>query len=123
MNERVLARAIEPFFSTKGVGRGTGLGLSMVRGHALQLGGTLAIESEPGVGTNVMWLPVSEEHVALAERAEDGEARRTTGMALLVDDEDLVRVSTADMLGDLGYAVVEAASAEEALGIVDEGRA
>jgi CheY-like chemotaxis protein len=123
MDERVLARAIEPFFSTKGVGRGTGLGLSMVHGLALQLGGTLAIESEPGVGTNVeMWLPVSEERVALAERAEDGEARRTTGTALLVDDEELVRASTADMLGDLGYAVVEAASAEEALSIVAEGR-
>ena len=56
-----LARAVEPFFSTKGVGKGTGLRLSMVHGLASQLGGALTIRARRGVGTNVeLWLPVSE---------------------------------------------------------------
>ena len=125
MDQATLARAVEPFFSTKGVGRGTGLGLSMVHGLALQLGGGLTIASRPGQGTTVdLWLPMS----AVAAD-EDGQASgavpapKDVGTALLVDDEDLVRMSTADMLMDLGYEVVEARSAEEALRLVDEGLA
>ncbi|MFC7536104.1 PAS domain S-box protein [Sphingomonas sp. GCM10030256] len=120
MDEATLARAIEPFFSTKGVGKGTGLGLSMVHGLSSQLGGALTIRSRLGVGTNVeLWLPISTagaelDAVAPPSPAEGGvEAGR--GTALLVDDEDLVRLSTADMLADVGYRVVEASSAEEAL--------
>lgn len=52
MDEAVLARAIEPFFSTKGIGKGTGLGLTMVHGLARQLGGAMRIHSAPGLGTN-----------------------------------------------------------------------
>ena len=123
MDDATLRKAAEPFFSTKGVGRGTGLGLSMVHGLAEQLGGTLVIESKLGIGTNVeMWLPASDQEAAQADRAQEGEARLTTGTALLVDDEDLVRTSTADMLGELGYDVIEARCAEEALKIVDERR-
>ena len=60
MDRATLERAIDPFFSTKGTGKGTGLGLSMVHGFAGQLGGALAITSEPGRGTTVdLWLPVS----------------------------------------------------------------
>jgi PAS domain S-box-containing protein len=123
MDEATLARAVEPFFSTKGVGKGTGLGLSMVHGLASQLGGGLAITSRPGQGTTVsVWLPISTVAVE-----EDGQtldtpkAAQAQGTALLVDDEDLVRMSTADMLMDLGYEVVEAQSAEEALRLVGEG--
>jgi signal transduction histidine kinase len=62
MDEAVLAKAVDPFFSTKGVGKGTGLGLSMVHGLALQLGGALVIQSRRAVGTNVeLWLPLSHE--------------------------------------------------------------
>ncbi|HEX8414105.1 MAG TPA: PAS domain-containing protein, partial [Sphingomicrobium sp.] len=123
MDRQTLARAIEPFFSTKGVGKGTGLGLSMVHGLAAQLGGRLDITSTPGIGTNVeLWLPVSLD--ALTARQvpadmADGAAPR--GKALLVDDDDLVRASTADMLGDLGYSVVQANSAEQALTILTDG--
>jgi PAS domain S-box-containing protein len=124
MDEATLARAIEPFFSTKGIGKGTGLGLSMVHGLAAQLGGGLTIQSRPGMGTNIeLWLPVS------TTRAEDApDVQRAAieaphhGVALLVDDEELVRMSTADMLADLGYLVVEASSAEEAIRILDSGQ-
>ncbi|MBV8686967.1 MAG: PAS domain S-box protein [Alphaproteobacteria bacterium] len=117
MDAQTLARAVEPFFSTKGVGRGTGLGLSMVHGLAAQLGGGLAIESEPGIGTTVsLWLPLSDERPGAA-RAEAGAANAIAGAGrvLLVDDEPLVRASAADMLTELGYEVEEAESAEAAL--------
>jgi PAS domain S-box-containing protein len=123
MDEPTLARATEPFFSTKGVGKGTGLGLSMVHGLVSQLGGALNIQSRQGVGTNVeLWLPTTEDApdsvVANATRAP---AATSAGVALLVDDEEWVRTSTAEMLADLGYEVVEAASAEEAQRRLREG--
>jgi PAS domain S-box-containing protein len=123
MDEETLRRAIEPFFSTKGIGKGTGLGLSMVHGLASQLGGAVMIQSTPGVGTNVeLWLPQSTEPLTETRPvAHTTSVVQGFGTALLVDDEDLVRLSTADMLIDLGYAVVEAASAEEALKLVDRG--
>nr|WP_274382919.1 PAS domain S-box protein [Methylorubrum extorquens] len=123
MDAATLARAVEPFFSTKGVGKGTGLGLSMVHGLASQLGGALTIQSNPGLGTNVeLWLPRSAAAAEPAELAEAAfETSAARGIALLVDDEELVRMSTADMLGELGYAVVEATSGEEAMRIVDRG--
>jgi CheY-like chemotaxis protein len=122
-DEATVARAIEPFFSTKGVGKGTGLGLSMVHGLAQQLGGTLRIHSQVGVGTNVeFWLPASTE---ANERVQSGQEPLAPvdlkGSALLVDDEDLVRESTANMLHDLGYSVIEARSAEEALSLMAGG--
>lgn len=124
MDKATMARAVEPFFSTKGIGKGTGLGLSMVHGLASQLGGALTIQSRLGVGTNIeLWLPMSgaaEEPVPSARRATSEVTHR--GVALLVDDEALVRMSTADMLNDLGYAVVEASSAEEAARLLDEGQ-
>jgi CheY-like chemotaxis protein len=116
MDEAVLARAIEPFFSTKGIGKGTGLGLSMVHGLAAQLGGGLEIQSRPGVGTNIeLYLPVADALLPARSGPAEQEVASQTGTALLVDDEELVRASTADMLGDLGYRVIEAASAEDAL--------
>ena len=124
MDEATLARAVEPFFSTKGIGQGTGLGLSMVHGLAGQLGGALRISSELGTGTSVdMFLPLSSDRVAVAEKAPAATARDHSGTVLLVDDEELIRMSTAAMLGDLGYAVTEASSAEAALEIVDRGLA
>jgi CheY-like chemotaxis protein/two-component sensor histidine kinase len=123
MDVATLKRAVEPFFSTKGVGKGTGLGLSMVHGLASQLGGALTIRSTPGVGTNVeLWLPQSTETFVTAEPTVDlAPVPQVSGTALLVDDEDLVRLSTADMLIELGYTVVEATSAEEALKLVGRG--
>jgi CheY-like chemotaxis protein len=123
MDEATLARAIEPFFSTKGVGKGTGLGLSMVHGLASQLGGALTVCSAPGLGTNVeLWLPQGEAAAPRPEpHAEAEPPAPGRGTVLLVDDEDVVRMSTADMLAELGYAVVEAGSAEEALRLLERG--
>ncbi|GJD97207.1 PAS domain S-box protein [Methylobacterium iners] len=122
MDEATLARAIEPFFSTKGIGKGTGLGLSMVHGLATQLGGALTIQSTPGMGTNVeLWLPQGEKLVPTEVTAEEPALTTGSGTVLLVDDEDLVRLSTADMLIELGYSVVEASSAEEALRLLNRG--
>ncbi len=122
MDEATRARAIEPFFSTKGIGRGTGLGLSMVHGLALQLGGALTIRSTPRVGTNIeLWLPESERAQLVAAAAPQVSVPRGQDKVLLVDDEDLVRASTSDMLNDLGYAVQEACSAEEALQLLADG--
>jgi nitrogen-specific signal transduction histidine kinase/CheY-like chemotaxis protein len=122
MDEATLARAIEPFFSTKGIGKGTGLGLSMVHGLAAQLGGALTIQSKPNVGTSVeLWLPVSVATAQEPERPGDTVRLAAAGTALLVDDEDIVRASTAEMLSDLGYAVVETTSAEEALALIEGG--
>jgi PAS domain S-box-containing protein len=120
MDAATLARAVEPFFTTKGVGKGTGLGLSMVHGLASQLGGAITIQSQPGLGTNVeLWLPQSGTNVDEGTQLEDEAATYFGGRtALLVDDEELVRMSTADMLSDLGYTVIEAVSGEEAMRLV-----
>jgi signal transduction histidine kinase len=124
MDKATLARAVEPFFSTKGVGQGTGLGLSMVHGLASQLGGALALSSTLGEGVVAdLWLPVSRDVVQLARQRSDVVASEPApGTALLVDDEDLPRASTAEMLKELGYEVVEACSALEALALFDAGQ-
>jgi PAS domain S-box-containing protein len=123
MDEPTLARAIEPFFSTKGIGKGTGLGLSMVHGLAAQLGGALTIESDVGRGTTVsLWLPVSHDLPAVEQRQRGNViVGKPHGKALLVDDEDLVRMSTAHMLSDLGFDVMEASSGEGALSMIVAG--
>ncbi|WP_312931807.1 ATP-binding protein [Pseudomonas sp.] len=123
MDAATLARAVEPFFSTKGIGKGTGLGLSMVHGLASQLNGALTLQSSPGLGTNVeLWLPRSPTRPVAPLRIVDAvEAPVTCGIALLVDDEEVVRASTSYMLAELGYRVVEATSGEEALQLVAAG--
>ena len=120
MDADTVRRAVEPFFSTKGVGKGTGLGLSMVYGFAAQLGGALRLSSAPGIGTTAeLWLPVSDEPATAEDdlRPTPQPAPRSANI-LLVDDEDLVRMGTADMLTDLGYVVAEARSATEALALL-----
>jgi signal transduction histidine kinase/CheY-like chemotaxis protein len=125
MDSVTLAHAVEPFFSTKGVGRGTGLGLSMVHGLCAQLGGTLQLSSRPGEGTTAeMWLPAAREPAGQEEIEQAPlEFARRAATILLVDDEDIVRRATADMLADIGYTVVEAASGAEALRLVRDGAA
>ncbi len=123
MDAETLNRAIEPFFSTKGLGRGSGLGLSMVHGLASQLGGAFHLTSSPGAGTVAeLWLPVSTvEIVPTVTASLDPAPACSVGLVLLVDDEDAVRAAAAQMLGDLGYAVVEADGADAALRLVAEG--
>ncbi|PZN92153.1 MAG: hypothetical protein DCF31_17435 [Alphaproteobacteria bacterium] len=120
MDAATRARAIEPFFSTKGIGKGTGLGLSMVHGLMLQSGGAMRIDSAPGRGTVIsLYMPVSDETPAeVAKPGEIAPAAANAGTALVVDDEELVRASIADMLQELGYRTVEATSAAAALEII-----
>jgi signal transduction histidine kinase/ActR/RegA family two-component response regulator len=124
MGPETLARAVEPFYSTKEFGRGTGLGLSMVHGLAAQLGGGFELTSAPGEGTRVdLYLPVAED-IAPAERRAAVEMVRTAGRrlsVLLIDDEELVRMATAEMIRDLGHSVVEASGGAEALARLDRG--
>ena len=117
MSPDVLARAAEPFFTTKEAGRGTGLGLAMVHGFAAQSGGALCIRSIPGEGTRVeIWLPRAAARLAEPDGAEPPTDPGLHGDAtlLVVDDDDQVRPVTAGFLRGLGYKVIEAASAEAA---------
>ena len=120
MDEQTLARAVEPFFTTKGQGEGTGLGLSMVHGLAAQSGGTLRIKSAVGKGTTAeLWLPaVDGEADELGSREEGLASQPRRATILLVDDEDLVRLATAEMLREMGHRVIEAESGAAALAIV-----
>jgi len=123
MDEPTLARAIEPFFTTKSVGKGTGLGLSMAYGFAAQSAGELILHSEKGVGTVAeLWLPCARTAPALAAAPSGAvrmqQARRAT--VLVVDDDPLVLATTTEMLEDLGYTTIEATSGQEALRRHDE---
>jgi len=124
MEPETLARAVEPFYSTKEFGRGTGLGLSMVHGLAAQLGGGFELSSAPGEGTRVdLYLPVAED-AAPAERQAAIETVGAIGRklsVLLIDDEELVRMATAEMIRDLGHSVVEASGGAEALARLEHG--
>jgi signal transduction histidine kinase/ActR/RegA family two-component response regulator len=124
MDAETLARAIEPFYSTKEFGRGTGLGLSMVHGLAAQLGGGFDLSSEPGEGTRVdLYLPVAAED-APAQTRPVAEPMQMIGRrlkVLLVDDEEIVRTATAEMIRDLGHDVEEAAGGSEAIARLDAG--
>ncbi len=120
MDAATLARASEPFFTTKPAGSGTGLGLAMAKGFAEQSGGGLLIESAPGAGTKVtLWLPVGVAvEDAPPETADGGEAATEEMPAprvLLVDDEKLVREALAAELVAHGWRVEQAADAREAL--------
>lgn len=127
MSAAVLARATEPLFSTKPPDRGTGLGLSMVQGFALDCTGHLAIASTPGAGTRVaIYVPRGTGNGTAnatgdAAGAAPGAApapRSAGGTLLLVEDDDLLRPTLAGNLREAGYEVVESSSAEVALALL-----
>jgi CheY-like chemotaxis protein len=110
MDPATLARASEPFFTTKPEGKGTGLGLAMARGFAEQSGGGLAIESVLGVGTAViLWLPQASDNAIVSSEPEiPGSHGETTFRVMVVDDDPLVREVLAEQLQEQGYRVVQA---------------
>ena len=124
MTAEVAARAVEPFFTTKEPGQGSGLGLSQVYGFVKSAGGHLRLETQPGRGTSVhMYFPKAAQPVADADKpaaapspAPPQRARRET--VLVVEDDADVREVTIAAVADLGYAVHEAANAGEALEIL-----
>jgi signal transduction histidine kinase/ActR/RegA family two-component response regulator len=121
MAPAILARAAEPFFTTKDRGSGTGLGLSMVDGLVRQSGGIMRLCSSSGEGTTVeLLLPATQ--IDERDRQTSPRSSRPVGMrplcVLVVDDDPLVLASTSAMIEDLGHSVVEAASTAEALEVV-----
>jgi PAS domain S-box-containing protein len=122
MDEKTLARAMEPFFTTKGVGKGTGLGLPMVHGMAEQSGGKLILKSKPGHGTTAdICLPaiVLEEDVRTNEAPPQPPYHAGRKLRIVsVDDDPLVSFNTSAMLEDLGHKVFTAASGARALEIL-----
>ncbi len=121
MTKQVLAHIFEPFFTTKEVGKGTGLGLATVYGIVKQSEGYIWVESEPDKGTSFeVYLPVSQSAPA-AEPLRIA-ARHTGGSEtiLLVEDEEALREVTRQQLEKLGYRVLEAGLAEEAITLFDK---
>jgi len=120
MSRDVAERALEPFFTTKGPGQGTGLGLSMAFGVAQAAGGTLTIDSEEGRGTTVsILLPLTGQEAAPVDEGERPPLTATSSSfarsILLVDDDDVVRSTIEDMLRAAGHNVTPVASGEAAL--------
>ncbi|MBS0363974.1 MAG: response regulator [Proteobacteria bacterium] len=124
MDADTVARVFEPFFTTKGVGRGSGLGLPQVLGFAKQSGGGVRLQTRPGEGTTVrVYLPRAKAApVAVPSLvAERLRATHPGAVILLVDDDNAVRETTAGMLKDLGFSVLQAGSGGAALDILDRG--
>ena len=119
----VLARVFEPFYTTKAVGKGTGLGLSQVHGFANQSGGAVTVSSEPGSGTVVtVYLPRARTDVAAgADEAPSAVSEQTQGTVLVVEDSREVADVTTALLEQLGYRVVRAENAAEALRHLQQG--
>ncbi|HYD99178.1 MAG TPA: PAS domain S-box protein, partial [Alphaproteobacteria bacterium] len=121
MTPEVLAQAFEPFFTTKEVGKGTGLGLAQVYGFVRQSNGHIRIESQPGRGTSVHILLPAIAAPAAAEPLPAAEAQAPAGRSgtvLIAEDNGNVREFAAEVLRDLGYAIVEAHNGEEAMAIL-----
>ena len=122
MDAATLARATEPFFTTKGVGKGTGLGLAMVRGLSEQLGGRITIQSTLGKGTTVqLFLPVSGSAATAATPAGATPVVQHRPLKILVVDDDLlVAMNTTAMLEDLGHRATEVHSGKLALEALEQ---
>ncbi|HEY0900694.1 MAG TPA: PAS domain S-box protein [Micavibrio sp.] len=125
----LITRILEPFFTTKEVGQGTGLGLATVYGIVRQTGGYLDIKSKVGSGTTfIIYLPRMQESDRTEEaevvNVEEDSGRDLTGMAriMLVEDEDAVRTFSARALANKGYEVLEADSGESALRVVEDNK-
>jgi signal transduction histidine kinase/ActR/RegA family two-component response regulator len=120
MSPELLERAFESFFTTKPLGQGTGLGLSMVYGFAKQSGGQVRIQSKPGNGTSVtLYLPATDSVPANDRRPPETEIDVGDGESVLfVEDDASVRMLIRDVLQELGYFPIEAAEPESALPIL-----
>jgi len=122
MDEATLKRALEPFFTTKGIGKGTGLGLPMVHGMVQQSGGKLVLKSKPAVGTTAeLYLRVAQGDASSIRKDITPQASISLGRTLTiltVDDDPLVALNTSSLLEELGHTVYSASSGSRALEIL-----
>jgi len=122
MSPGIIEQVFEPFFSTKPVGKGTGLGLSMVYGFVKQSGGHIKIYSELGQGTTVkIYFPRVQRSEDLVTDADFGPVTGGSETILVAEDDEQVRATVVEMLGDLGYAVLKAKDAAGALSVIESG--
>lgn len=120
MTPEVKSRVFEPFYSTKGVGKGTGLGLAVVHGIVKQSGGAIFVDSELEIGTTFkLYFPATTE-VATGNSLEEEKVEPGTETVLLVEDEDSVRGLVLQMLQRHGYKVLAASNGKEAMRLADE---
>ncbi len=116
IDSATLTRIFEPFFTTKAVGKGTGLGLSTVFGIVQRSGGSVRVQSQPGVGTTFkVYLPRVEAPIDAARASKRPTTLRGCEMILLVEDDDQVRAVVRGILRKSGYSVLEARNGAEAL--------
>jgi len=125
MDEDTLAHCLEPFYTTKERGEGTGLGLAAVYGIVTQSGGEVVVTSRVGVGTTVaLLLPAVDEPLDYAPSVElptpESATTRESGVILLVEDEPELRMMARRLLRERGYVVLQAPSAIKALALLDE---
>jgi PAS domain S-box-containing protein len=124
MDAVTLSRAVEPYFSTKEAGHGTGLGLSMVHGMAIQANGMLVLKSNVGVGTTAeLWFPLVSEGSIKSDTARLGTGLTSMVpgrvLVLAVDDDPLALLNVVAILDDLGHTVFEARSGEQGLAVLE----
>jgi CheY-like chemotaxis protein len=121
MDKETLQNVFEPFFTTKEIGKGTGLGLATVYGIVQQNNGFINVYSEQGQGTTFkIYLPRSMDGVEVSEEILEQPVALGSGKILLVEDDDLMRKMTTDMLKTIGYSVLAVGSPLEALSICEE---
>lgn len=123
MTPEVIEKAFDPFFTTKPIGEGTGLGLSMIYGFARQSGGQVRIYSEVGEGTTMcIYLPRHAEDAPPEENVElplNLDAVGEGEVVLVIDDDPTIRMLVAEVLADLGYAVIEAVDGPGGLKVLE----
>jgi CheY-like chemotaxis protein len=121
MDEATQQRIFEPFYTNKGIGLGTGLGLAMVYDIVKQSGGHIFVDSKVGKGTTFkIYLPQVDEEVESSEREKlFKQILKRTETILIVDDEDIVRALTRRILEEVGYEIIEARNGIEALSIFE----
>ncbi|SFB59127.1 PAS domain S-box-containing protein [Rhizobium sp. NFR07] len=126
MDAKTLEQAMTPFFTTKGVGKGTGLGLPMVQGFLAQSGGALNLKSRQGCGTTAeLWMPVALADAFNDTKSSDPETAPDLAVepltVMVVDDDALVLMNTVLMLEDIGHSTMRAQSGQEALMLLEHG--
>jgi CheY-like chemotaxis protein/anti-sigma regulatory factor (Ser/Thr protein kinase) len=122
MSAEVLAHAFDPYFTTKEMGKGTGIGLSMVQGMAAQLGGAVLINSRVEQGTSVsVFFPRAPGNATTEQRPAVSPIAKGNSRILIVEDDPAVLGFLSDALAELGYEAVAVADTESALSVVERG--